>query len=110
MSSVKESVLTDDCRAAQAALRRAQTAPPLVALQEADVAERALVRLRDELIARLRADPRVEAAARWHQALQRANAALSLVAGIDYPISALPRETIGKAETLVRSMLDDQLV
>src|SRR5205085_6232029 len=56
--------------------------PPLQLTEEVDVAEQAVVRLRDELIHRLRAEPDSGHAAQWRAGLLHANTALSLIVGV----------------------------
>ena len=62
--------------------------PPTELKAEVDVAERAVVRLRDSLIDQLRAgaEPRVRSE------LDRVNVALSLIVGLEYPMGGLQRD------------------
>ncbi len=87
-------LLAEECRQAIAALERGREEPPLGLSQEADVAERAIVQARDQLITRLRQDPQANDALRWREALGRMNAALSLLAGLEYPMGGVPRQSI----------------
>lgn len=101
--------LTEPCQAAIEALERALGQPPGEVPEEVDVAERAVVRLRDELIERLRRQTDAEAAPSWRAALGRANASLSLIAGVEYPASSIQRELLGRARDHLQELLDNGL-
>ncbi len=93
--------LNEQCSMASAALERALNLPPLQVSREADVAERAIVKVRDELIGRLRAnsDP-----ATTRTQLDRANVALCLVAALEYPVGGTPRHSIQGALNAVQAI------
>ncbi len=103
------SLLVDGCRAAIEGLERAQEAPPLMVLREADLVQRAVVDMRDVLIERLRQDD-TAAAARWRAALDRINLALSLIVGLEYPMGGIPRESAKQARAVLQSVLDEGLL
>ncbi len=107
MEQTNVSSLVDQCRAAIEGLERAQTAPPLMALREADLVQRAVVDIRDALIERVRQN---DTAAREHAALDRVNAALSLIVGLEYPIGGIPRESAKQAREVLQSVLDEGLL
>ena len=72
--------------------------PPAELKAEVDVAERAVVALRDALIAQRRESPSEAVQAR----LDQVNVALSLVVGLEYPMGGLQRTMLEQA----RSVLD----
>lgn len=80
--------------------------PPLELGQEVDKAERAVVRVRDDLIAKLRGDAEQPDATRWRAALSHANTALSLIVGVEYPVEGVKREPLKQAREQVQSALD----
>ncbi len=82
-----------ECLQAIAALERALHASPI----EADVAERAVVRARDDLIMRLRAGDSPGEMGRQRALLDRFNTALSLIVAIEYPVSGIHHEMIQDA-------------
>ncbi len=91
-------------REASAALERAHDAPPLRFGQEVDLAARAVVRLRDEMIRRLRQDPQAPEAAGWRAALNDLNCALSLIVGVAYPTSGIRREPAEQALAILQAL------
>ncbi len=96
-------ILNQDCRAAIAALERAIQAPPLRAMQEADLAEREVVRARDAVIERLRRNQDAEAG-HLHAILDQLNAVLSLVVGIEYPMSGVQRQLMEHARDALKRL------
>ena len=66
--------------------------------EEVGQAERTLARLRDLLIERHRAAPGSRAA------LDRTNAILSLVVGVEYPAAGLTRDVLGQARDELRKL------
>ncbi len=101
--------LIDQCQTAIEALERAETAPPLMVLREADLALRAAVNMRDTLIAQWRQGD-LAAAARVRTALDRVNVALSLMVGLEYPSAGILRESAKQAHDLLSSLLDEGLL
>jgi hypothetical protein len=96
----------NDLLEALRALERARSAAPLEASRLADQAEVQVVHVRDELIERLRREPEDPQAANWRQQLDRANASLSLIAGVEYPTSGLRRGMIDQAYALLSDLLN----
>ena len=89
------------------ALERALGQPPAELTAEVDVAERAIARLRNRLIAGLRAAPADGDAHQRRRALDAANVALSLVAGVEYPAAGIQRTLLEQArEHAERVMLE----
>ncbi len=82
-------------------LERAGGLPPLGAQEEANHACDRVVEVRDGLIARLRAAPDAADAADRRAALERVNAALSLIAATVYPSSFLRREYFTRAREML---------
>src|SRR5437868_14441501 len=78
----------DLCHEALALVVDAVRKPPSELKAEVDVAERAVVRLRHELIERNRENPEP----RTRTALDKVNAALSLTVGMEYRMGGLQRQ------------------
>ncbi len=97
----------DECRTAIEGLERAQQAPPLLLLREADLALRATVRLRDALIEHLR---RGNASPNARAALDRVNVALSLIVALEYPTGGIQREAARQAHDALKCVLDEGLL
>jgi hypothetical protein len=93
--------MTVPCHEALEAVKRALHADSGEPGDEAAVAARALVRLRDGLIDRLRAAPESSEAPGWRDALDRVNVALSLVAGIEYPAGGMANKPLEAAHKLL---------
>ncbi len=74
--------------------------PPAELKAEVDVAERAIVALRDALIVSLRSAS--EAGAR--RALDQVNIALSLVVGLEYPMGGLQRSMLEGARSVLQAV------
>jgi hypothetical protein len=89
--------------AAIEALERALDLPPAELTAQVDVAERAIARLRNRRIAELRAAPTGEDTRDLREALDAANAALSLVAGVEYPAAGIQRTLLEQALTVLRA-------
>lgn len=98
---MSQPVHDDDARTAVETLERALDLPPAELTAEVDVAERAIARLRNRLIAELRAAPAGDDTARRRQALDAANVALSLVAGVEYPAAGLQRKLLEQARDVL---------
>ncbi len=101
---IGEPALSEECQAAIAALERAIQAPPVQLSQEADMAQRMTVRLRDALIDRLRREGAAASAAQWRDALSRLNAALSLIASAEYPTSGIHRKKLEQARDTLKQV------
>ena len=74
--------------------------------REIDVAERAIVRLRDGLIKELRQNPAGDRAERMRSALNQVNVAISLVAGIEYPGAGPQGHLLEQARIVLQDLLD----
>jgi hypothetical protein len=92
----------EDRTAAIKALERALGLPPAELTAEVDVAERAIARLRNRLIAKLRAAPAGDDTRPLRQALDAANVPLSLVAGVEYPAAGIQRTLLEQAVQVLR--------
>jgi hypothetical protein len=79
-------------RSSVALLDHALGLPPAQLGQEVDEAEREIAQLRDVLIAELRAG---QSAVR--EPLDRVNAALSLLVGVEYPAAGIQRDALKQA-------------
>ena len=86
------------------ALERAQGLPPAELTAQVDVAERAIARLRNRLIVELREATADGDAHQRRQALDAANVALSLVAGVEYPAAGIQRKLLEQARDVLRSL------
>lgn len=87
------------CDEAIRVLDDALTKPPTELKAEVDVAERAIVGLRDSLIARRREAPSEQVQAR----LDEVNTALTLVVGLEYPMGGLLRDMLQQARSLLEA-------
>jgi hypothetical protein len=92
------------CREALGAVDRALHAPPNELKEPADEAERAAVRVRDTLIELLRAGPPADRARRWRGALERANVAVSLLAGLEYPAAGAQQQPLKDARRVLQGL------
>jgi hypothetical protein len=93
----------DDRRGAIEILERALDLPPAELTEQVDVAERAIARLRNRLIAELRAATTGEDTRGLRGALDAANVALSLVAGVEYPAAGIQRTLLEQAIDVLRT-------
>jgi predicted RNA-binding protein with PIN domain len=100
---------SDVCRQAVTELEEALRLPPKELGEEVDQAERTVVRLRDRLIGRLRQDAAAAEAPRWRAALDRVNAALSLIVGVEYPAAGLQRSSLEQARDTLKAVLAEGL-
>ncbi len=96
----------EDLSSAAAALDRALNAPPRQLTQEADSAERRVVRARDNLIHRLRVDGNSPDSAHWHEILDQLNTALSLIIAVEYPLGAMQRPSAEQARDILKGLMD----
>lgn len=87
-------------------LDAALSKPPAALKAEVDVAEVAVVALRDQLIRVWRSSP----APSIRAALDSVNAALSLVVGLEYPMGGLQRDMLKQARSALQSTLDSGLI
>ncbi|MDQ6670871.1 MAG: hypothetical protein M3069_09000 [Chloroflexota bacterium] len=85
-------------------LDAASAMPPADLKAEVDSAEQVIVALRDLLIDRLRSTPSPAV----RDALDRVNAAASLVVGLEYPMGGLQRTMLEDARTVLLTPLDHE--
>jgi hypothetical protein len=88
-------------------LEKAVALPPPALKREAVAAEREVVRLRDGLIARLRADADQPRANALRLALDRVNGALSLVLAVEYPVGPIAPAKLTQARDALAAVLAD---
>jgi hypothetical protein len=99
--SCNEKDLIRLCREAKKEIDAAYDEPPLKLGQEVDYAEVRIVRLRNCLIERLRAETDDSELARLKGILDRVNLALSYVVGVEYPTAGIHRQLIEEARTVL---------
>jgi len=88
------------CREAMSLLQKDMQLSPGELENEIDDAQRALVRLRDQLIERTRHGDRSD----WRPALVHVNTAISLVVAVEFPAAGVHAEYLKRArETLQRA-------
>ncbi len=88
-------------RKALHALDEALSQPASAATAEVDVAERAVVQLRDVLIEHIRAGPGEPDASRMRNILDQVNAAISLIVAVEYPVRGLQRQVLQQARDAI---------
>jgi hypothetical protein len=98
----------EQCQEALASLDRLMEITPNLRFEQIDMAEREIVHLRDDLIDRLRQDPTAEEAARLRHALEHVNAAISLVAGVEYPGTGVQQRLLEGAQEALRAALAEK--
>ncbi len=98
----------EQCIEAVALLDRLLEASPYPRFQELDVAERAIVRLRDGLIERLRQEDAASEAPRLRGLLDRANIAISAVVGMEYPAAGIRRQLLEMARDALKGGLAEE--
>jgi hypothetical protein len=94
------------CREAMDHIEQALHTQPAEIKQEADLAENAVVRLRNRLIERLRQEGASRDATRLRADLDQVNAALSLVVGVDNPRSGIQRTLLEQARDALKLLHD----
>ena len=97
--------LAQSCRQAVELLEGALQSPPNELGEEVDEAERAVIRLRDGLIERLRHAPSSAEATRLRAPLNDVNASLSLLVGVEYPSAGIQRRLLEQARDTLKSVL-----
>ncbi len=100
-------LLVEQGQVAVAAIEQALGLPPLQFNREAEVAERAVVQMRDHLIDRLRRDGTAAEAPGWRATLKQVNTALSLIVGVEYPSVGERHKPLEQARDLLKDLLDD---
>jgi hypothetical protein len=98
--------IEEELREAVASLERALEKKPAELRQEVDIAENAIVRVRDDLINRLREDETSEQAQRNREVLEKVNAAVSLIAGVEYHSAGIEHDDLELAKTNLQELLD----
>ncbi len=78
---------------------------PIKCLSQVDFAERAIVRMRDALIDELRREPNKDE--KYRRALERANVALSMVVGVEYPATGSQQKSLQMACDVLREANDE---
>jgi hypothetical protein len=96
---------TEQCQEALASLDHLLEVAPHLRFEEVDITEREIVRLRDDLISRLRQDTTSEEAARLRTALEHVNVAVSLVAGVEYPGAGIQQRLLEGAHEALKTAL-----
>ena len=82
-------------------LQDALDLPPAEVSSEVDRVEQELARLRDRLINELRTQQAVQD----RTALERVNAVLSLVVGVEYPATGIPRNLLTQAQEALNDLV-----
>jgi hypothetical protein len=94
------------CQRCVAQLEDALSRPPDQLSQKVDLVEREVAHLRDQLIAALRQQGTGAASGR-RAALDKVNAALSLIVGVEYPVAGIQRSALAQARDTLRQVLED---
>ncbi len=108
VASPVDGPFAEQCKEAVASLDRLLETSPYPRFQELDVAERAIVRLRDGLIERLRQADASAEIPRLRGLLDRANIAVSLVVGIEYPAAGIRRQLLEMARDVLKGGLTEE--
>ncbi len=108
--SGEPSSLVTQCNHARERLERTAHLPPSEIVREVDHIEKLLTSMRDALIERLRVTHQSSTADRDRAALERLNAAISLIIAAEYPIGAIERSTLVKARDLLGQILKENLL
>ena len=95
--------LAEGCRRAARMLDGAIAKPPRELGEEVDEVERAVVRLRDGLIDRLRAADTADTAD-LRAALETINVSLSLIVGVEYSLGGIHRTLLAQARDTLRTI------
>ncbi len=98
--SEREKTISTLAERALNAVETALAAIPIKGISQTSVAERAIVRLRDALIEQLRQSPDKNTI--YRTSLERTNAALSLVVGVEYPQTPNQRTALEMARDALR--------
>jgi hypothetical protein len=104
-----EPPLAEQLRRARVALDEAMELPGSDLGDRVDGAGAVAARLREHLISRLRHDPAGPAAERRRAALEKANVIISLLAGLEYPVSGVQRNLLEQARTALRVLIDQDV-
>lgn len=93
---------TENCRDAIAAIDRALQKEPQDMGTDVNLAQQAIIRLRDTLITRLRQQ---EASAELEE-LKQVNVALSLIASVEYPGNGIQPDPLTTVRAILQKLLD----
>ena len=102
--------LDDQCGQAIDKLDRAMRLHPRELEKELDQIQRDVVRLRDQLIDRLRLPQASPASGKLHVALERVNIALTLIVGVEYPATSIQRSALEQARDTLKKVLSAGLL
>lgn len=102
--------LLAQCKEAIQRLDRAVQLAPSEIVREVDHIEKLVTAVRESLIQRLRDNEASSTTTRDRAALERLNAAISLIIAGEYPIGAIERSTLAKARDLLAELLDEDLL
>ena len=97
----ESSSLIAQCEQAVEKLDRAARLQPKEIEQEIYQIQRDVVRLRDSLIDRLRQSNAGPSLDRPHRGLERVNAALSLIVGVQYPVTSIQPAALEQARDVL---------
>jgi hypothetical protein len=98
----------EQCKEAVTSLDRLLATSPYPSFQELDVAQRVIVRLRDGLIEQLRQGETSAEAPGLRGLLDRVNAAISLVVGVEHPAAGIRRELLEMARDVLKGALAEE--
>jgi hypothetical protein len=91
-------------REAEELARRALRTPPMELKELIDEAERAAVRLRDELIRLLREPHEANSGEVWGDALERTNVTISLLNSLEYSAAGVQSKPLKQACRILRGL------
>ena len=103
----RQKLWADQSGEATATLEQLLVIRPHLRYQEVDVAERAIVRLRDNLIDQLRQENSETEARRLRTKLERLNVAISLIVGVEYPAAGIQQQLLDQAYDALKEALAD---
>ena len=99
--------LDTQCQELIQKLDRAIDLPPRELEQEVDQIQRDLVRLRDSFISELRCSESATLSASRRR-LEEVNVALTLVVGVEYPVTAIKRSALEQARETLKKITDER--
>jgi hypothetical protein len=100
-------LLAEQSNEAMATLEQLLQLQPHLRYQEVDVAERAIVQVRDNLIDQLRQENSEAEARRLRTKLERLNVAISLIVGVEYPAAGIQQQLLDQAYDALKEALAD---
>ena len=107
MAKERQKLLAEQSGEAVATLEQLLEIRPHLRYQEVDVAERAIVRVRDNLIDQLRQEDSEAEARRLRTKLERLNVAISLIVGVEYPAAGIQQQLLDQAYDALKEALAD---